>query len=228
MTQRDFLSELQKGLRTLPFEEQRDILRDYESHFAEGHSMGKTEDEIAARLGNPLLLAEEYCGDKEKPASAQARQAANTVVPPQPQMPQPPIQPPYGANTQRAGTAWQMPPPAPGYPAGQSTTSQNWSKFLGVFLLVIAVLFAGPFLIAFLSVVYSLPLATLSVGIALTVGSVFSSGTMLAGLICLQIAMYGFTVALLVFAIYVTKWTVWLCRGLWRACKGTVKSNVSR
>jgi len=59
MTKDQFLSELDKGLRGLSFRERQDILMDYEEHFAIGLEEGKTEEDIAERLGAPSQIAKE-------------------------------------------------------------------------------------------------------------------------------------------------------------------------
>jgi uncharacterized membrane protein len=59
MTRSEFLSELKRGLLGLPAHEIDDVLADYEAHFAEGTSAGRSEAEIARALGDPLRLAKE-------------------------------------------------------------------------------------------------------------------------------------------------------------------------
>lgn len=59
MTRQAFMARLREGLRGLPAQSQADILADYEAHFAEGAAAGRTEDEVAAALGDPGRLARE-------------------------------------------------------------------------------------------------------------------------------------------------------------------------
>ncbi|MGV3487460.1 MAG: HAAS signaling domain-containing protein [Tuberibacillus sp.] len=59
MTKDQFLSELDKGLRGLTFRERQDILLDYEEHFSIGLEEGKSEEEIAEKLGSPSQIAKE-------------------------------------------------------------------------------------------------------------------------------------------------------------------------
>ncbi len=59
MTQDEFLSILHDRLRGLPPAEIEELMDDYASHFAEGMAAGRSEEEIAAALGDPVRLARE-------------------------------------------------------------------------------------------------------------------------------------------------------------------------
>lgn len=59
MTKEQFLTQLQDQLSVLPPEESSELMEDYAAHFAFGLQNGKTEQEIARELGNPLELAQE-------------------------------------------------------------------------------------------------------------------------------------------------------------------------
>ncbi|MDN4527265.1 HAAS signaling domain-containing protein [Fictibacillus fluitans] len=71
MVQSKFMSQLKAQLQDLPKAEQQDILYDYEEHFRSGLEEGKTEEEIAASLGQPQAIArevkEEFRGKEAKP-----------------------------------------------------------------------------------------------------------------------------------------------------------------
>lgn len=60
MNKHEFIRALEKELRGLPREESRDILYDYEEHFALGKADGKSEAEIAEALGSPVALGRKY------------------------------------------------------------------------------------------------------------------------------------------------------------------------
>jgi uncharacterized membrane protein len=60
MTQQEFLNSLQQALEKYGVDKVSDILGDYREHFTHGLSIGKTEEEIAAKLGNPLNIAKAY------------------------------------------------------------------------------------------------------------------------------------------------------------------------
>jgi uncharacterized membrane protein len=60
MTKQDFMHRLENALARLKPEERREILADFEEHFANGMASGKTEEEVARELGDPAVLAEQY------------------------------------------------------------------------------------------------------------------------------------------------------------------------
>jgi uncharacterized membrane protein len=59
MTRQGFLARLREGLRGLPPSMIDDVVADYETHFAEGAAAGRSEDDVAAALGDPGRLARE-------------------------------------------------------------------------------------------------------------------------------------------------------------------------
>ncbi|WP_449540391.1 HAAS signaling domain-containing protein [Ferdinandcohnia sp. Marseille-Q9671] len=59
MNKKQFLSDLERRLRTLPKEEKDDILQDYQEYFSIGLEEGKTESQIAESLGSPKQLSKE-------------------------------------------------------------------------------------------------------------------------------------------------------------------------
>jgi uncharacterized membrane protein len=59
MTRDAFLHTLCDGLAGLPAEEIDDIVADYVAHFDEARAAGRSEEEVAAALGDPRRLARE-------------------------------------------------------------------------------------------------------------------------------------------------------------------------
>jgi uncharacterized membrane protein len=59
MTRAEFIRRLRQGLAGMAPEAQADVVSDYEAHFTEGVAAGRTEDQIAAALGDPDRLARE-------------------------------------------------------------------------------------------------------------------------------------------------------------------------
>ena len=57
MKRAHFMAQLRDGLSGLHHTDIDDILADYERHFADGAADGRTEDEVAAALGDPARLA---------------------------------------------------------------------------------------------------------------------------------------------------------------------------
>jgi uncharacterized membrane protein len=59
MTRNEFLTRLRQGLVGLDPDYIRDVMNDYTAHFEEGRDSGRSEEEIAAALGDPGRLARE-------------------------------------------------------------------------------------------------------------------------------------------------------------------------
>ena len=59
MNRAHFMAQLRDGLSGLHYTDISDIVADYERHFADGAADGRSEDEVAAALGDPQRLARE-------------------------------------------------------------------------------------------------------------------------------------------------------------------------
>ncbi|HMH66236.1 MAG TPA: DUF1700 domain-containing protein [Rhizomicrobium sp.] len=59
MNRAHFMAQLRDGLSGLHHSDISDILADYESHFADGAADGRTQEEVAAALGDPARVARE-------------------------------------------------------------------------------------------------------------------------------------------------------------------------
>jgi uncharacterized membrane protein len=59
MTKAQFLNTLRHRLGGMPPDEIDDIIVDYAAHFADGRAAGRSEEEIAKALGDPVRLARE-------------------------------------------------------------------------------------------------------------------------------------------------------------------------
>lgn len=59
MTEKQFMEQLYANLKQVSAEERKDMLQDYEEHFAMGKAEGKTEESIAEALGSPEKIAKE-------------------------------------------------------------------------------------------------------------------------------------------------------------------------
>jgi len=59
MTRSQFLDQLRRGLVGLRPQDVADIIADYNVHFDEGLAKGRSEEEIAQKLGDPVRLARE-------------------------------------------------------------------------------------------------------------------------------------------------------------------------
>lgn len=59
MTRAEFLDTLRRKLAGLPPADIDELVHDYATHFAEGLAKGRSEEEVADALGDPLRLAKE-------------------------------------------------------------------------------------------------------------------------------------------------------------------------
>lgn len=59
MNKSEFLGKLNKKLKDIPECDKKDILFDYDEHFAIGLEQGRNEEEIAESLGSPDVLAKQ-------------------------------------------------------------------------------------------------------------------------------------------------------------------------
>lgn len=60
MTKNEFLTQLESELRRRKIADADDIVSEYEQHFAFKMSDGYSEEEIAAKLGDPEALASQF------------------------------------------------------------------------------------------------------------------------------------------------------------------------
>ena len=60
MTKKEYIDKLTKELGSMSYNDVKDILSDIENHFDESIEAGKTEEEAASMLGDPVQLASDY------------------------------------------------------------------------------------------------------------------------------------------------------------------------
>ena len=60
MNKSEYLNKLTNELGHMPYGDVKDIIQSMEEHFEEGVSAGRSEEEIAASLGDPAELAQEF------------------------------------------------------------------------------------------------------------------------------------------------------------------------
>lgn len=63
MTKYSFLDELGRLLAKLPKDDRREVMQDYEEHFAFAIEAGKSDEEVIASLGSPEQIAKEVIAD---------------------------------------------------------------------------------------------------------------------------------------------------------------------
>lgn len=79
MTRKEYIAALDQYLVTMSASEKADILSDYEEHFRVGLENGKTESQIAASLGSPYDVANQFL-EGEKPKVPQYPQRSQTAA----------------------------------------------------------------------------------------------------------------------------------------------------
>lgn len=77
MNRATFMMQLRRGLAGLPPNEIEDICADYENHFIDGTGHGRSEDDVAAALGDPMRLARELRAEVGFKRWEQNRSAGN-------------------------------------------------------------------------------------------------------------------------------------------------------
>jgi len=63
MNKIEFISKLDYSLKGITYEDKKEIIYDYEEHFAVGIEQGKTEEDIAKALGDPRIIAKQFRND---------------------------------------------------------------------------------------------------------------------------------------------------------------------
>jgi len=79
MTRNEFMTRLRQGLVGLDPDYIRDVMNDYETHFEDGEKSGRSEQEIAAALGDPGRLARELRAEAGFQRWENARTPGNLV-----------------------------------------------------------------------------------------------------------------------------------------------------
>ena len=59
MTRQEFIARLKQGLAGVPEPTRSELIADYEAHFEEAKAAGRSEEDVAAALGDPERLARE-------------------------------------------------------------------------------------------------------------------------------------------------------------------------
>jgi len=78
-TRQAFLSRLRAGLKGLPQPAIDDILEDYNAHFNEAAAAGRTEEDVAAKLGDPIRVARELRAEAGLRRWEEQRSAASAL-----------------------------------------------------------------------------------------------------------------------------------------------------
>jgi len=79
MTRAEFMARLKQGLVGLPMATAAEIAADYDAHFEDGATAGRSEAEIAAALGDPNRLARELRAEAGARRWGQEQTASSAV-----------------------------------------------------------------------------------------------------------------------------------------------------
>ncbi|MCI8554275.1 MAG: DUF1700 domain-containing protein [Clostridiales bacterium] len=195
MTKDEFLLAMERALAPLPANERIDILSDYMEHFRAGEEQGKVDEEIAAGLGDPTVLARSYLeGREQSSTTAEERKAAET-----------------GAPASGAGVPSQTVPPQRTYPQGgpaytppyPPASSSGSAQTLAVVLVVLFNVFIGvPLFFGILMGIFGIAMGgvgLLMAAVALLVASVpaFALSAAAGGtVVCVGVAVAALSVLL--------------------------------
>lgn len=80
MTENQFISELEKALDRLPTAERTDILLDIREYFSDGRKDGKSDNEIATSLGEPIKIAEDLLASYSFIENEMQQEASNELI----------------------------------------------------------------------------------------------------------------------------------------------------
>ncbi len=75
----DFLKTLMRSLKHMSAQEKQDIIDDYREHFEAGLEAGKTEQEVAAALGDPVQLAKMHVMQSTSNAAHESKGLGDTM-----------------------------------------------------------------------------------------------------------------------------------------------------
>ena len=79
MNKHDFMNQLYALLSPLNENERRDIMRDFEEHFAVGAEKGKSEEQICRELGTPRQCASQFLTPEQSARLSNAKKVNNTL-----------------------------------------------------------------------------------------------------------------------------------------------------
>ncbi len=146
MKQLDFMNRLDIGIRTLSYAERREILVDYEEHFARGKEAGLSEEAICDSLGDPDAIARDYLDE-----------SANAHDDPEPQ--------PRQNSDHRDNNTQTQTPYTP--PPRHSYDMPDWSKALiAIAVIMINLLIVLPFWLSIAGTILGLIIAFAAIVIA--------------------------------------------------------------
>lgn len=202
MNKHQFMTSLQRALSSLDQAAVLDILADFEEHFAAGHSRGKSEEAIAAELGDPLEIARQYVNSLDDTTGSVSASFAAASTRAAPTLSQP-LRTTDTAQPVPAGASGRS--QAPAAPAAKL----NESALIGVILLNL--LIGIPLWLGLFATLAGLWAGAGSIGAAAVVLfmiAVFQAGVVSLILILFAVALLALTILAIILMVYLTKWLV--------------------
>jgi len=218
MNKDQFMQTLQNKLRCLGSAAVAEILADFEDHFTNGLSRGKTEIEIAAELGNPDDIAQQYIDESPDgsniPAAAKAKSPTPLDFSSREQIwrrqnDQPAIS--TAAPTHSTAPSASTNQPATSNKPFQATeqTTVSGGALAAVILLN---LFLGiPIWISLFGILFGFWVAAGSIGAAacaLLVVAILKAGMASLILLLFALSLTALSILVVIFMVYLTKWLI--------------------
>jgi uncharacterized membrane protein len=184
MNKRQFLDSLQLSLQTLGPAAVRDILGDFDEHFAGGTSRGKSEEEIAAELGDPAEIAQQYLDAASGSQAGQGQAAASE-------------------STGPARAA-----------ASDSAAKPNVNEMALIAVILLNIFFGIPVWIALFATLFGCWAAAGGIGVAAIVlfaVAIIQTGMISLILALLGLALTALAVLMVILMVFISKWLVTGC-----------------
>lgn len=191
MNKLEFMRILERELLSIPAFERAEILSDFEEHFRIGLDNGKTEEQIAVELGDPLEIAQSYVEESRKKNNSYQYNASHSYSP-------------DGAPTSSSYNATAV---------NYNNYSRSSNPVLKV-LSIIGIAFLGitvvlPIAVAIIGAligVSAIPIALIAAGIVLLINSIMNvTGVVLLGLIFISagLILAAFSLAVLIIWLWI-------------------------
>ncbi len=205
MNKDQFMQNLKNRLESLGPTAVAEILADFEDHFANGLSRGKSETEIAAELGNPDDIAQQYID--ESPNGH--RQTGRAASPAAAQFDAAPVYSPSSAYTSSFAAATSAATPPNSAKPLQAAKKGTISGGALVAVILLNLFIGIPIWISLYSILFGFWVTAGSIGIAACV--LFAVALLKAGmagliLLLFALSLIALTILAIIFMVYLTKW----------------------
>ena len=180
MNKNEFFNILHEGLSDFPQKELDDIIYDYEEHFSNALSDGKSEEEIITELGDPFSIVNQYRSgylqrvstfEEEKETKSEHTSDKNNAY-----------ENKQGYHSNNNNNNFD-----PSYDPYKAPTSSSVNNILKIAIVILAIIIIGPLGLGFFGGVFGVAIALIAVPVSLGFASF---GLILAKF---GITLFGFT-----------------------------------